>query len=439
LVAKESLVMAESGKTQTVVLVRSSSGARLPSYRRALAALQGLQLVVVHPEVRPWAAEVVKHWVLCETTDVEVVERALRAAMAQHGFTPDAVLSFDEYGVFPAAALAQRMGLRPLPLPPAALQATNVKSLFREWCARHGIRAPRAVALRARGALPGELELRFPVVAKPSAGAGKTLVRKCDNMHELQEHTKLMWDALADEADPANKHTRALGNARHILVEEYIGGQEVDMDCIVQDGQVRFCAISDNFEPRPPFFQEMGGLTPSALPPHAQHALTRLLHSFVRSHGNTLSGVLHFEAKYDFQRQDAFVIEVNCRMGSAETRDMIFAAYGIDLGEAFIRIALRRQLQPFPTAHICHAASVNIYPTACGVLRKQDVPQHDESHVAHALSFKPGDIITDYTFMIAWFVAKADTAQDAIQNVQRITMHYNQALLIDDKEKRAAL
>jgi biotin carboxylase len=424
--------------TQTVVLVRSSSSARLPSYRRALAALDGLRLVVVHPEERPWAADVVQHWVLCETTDVDLVERALRAAMARHGFRPDAIVSFDEYGVYPAAVLAERMGLRAFPLPPAALQATNVKSLFREWCARHAIRAPRSVALRAPGALPRPDELRFPVVAKPSAGAGKMLVRKCDDMQQLVAHARVMWDKFASPHD-AHKHTRVMGAPLHILVEEYIGGHEVDLDCLVEDGQVRFCAISDNFETHPPFFQETGGLTPSALPHKPQQALRSLLLDFVRSHGRALTGVLHFEAKWDSQRDAAYVIEVNCRMGSAETRDMVATAYGIDLGEGFIRLALGMPLFAIPRAPRCHAASVNIYPASQGVLRTQSIDQHDPSHVAHALSFKPGDIVTDPTFMIAWIVATAHTAHQAIEAVQRLTNNYTATLVIDKEEQENSI
>ena len=419
----------------TVVLVRSSSSARLPSYRRALAALDGLRLVVVHPEERPWAAQVVQHWVLCETTDVELVERALRAAMERHGFRPDAILSFDEYGVYPAAVLAERMGLRAFPLPPAALQATNVKSLFREWCARHAIRAPRSVALRAPGALPRPDELRFPVVAKPSAGAGKMLVRKCDDMQQLAAHVRAMWDKLASPDD--HKHTRAMGAPLHVLVEEYIGGQEVDLDCLVEDGQLRFCAISDNFETHPPFFQETGGLTPSALPHKPQEALRSLLLDFLRSHGRALTGVLHFEAKWDPHRDAAYVIEVNCRMGSAETRDMVATAYGIDLGEGFIRLALGMPLYAIPRAPLCHAASVNIYPARQGVLRAQNIDHQDPSYVAHALSFKPGDMVTDPTFMIAWIVAAGNTAQNAIKAVQRLTNNYTQALVIEVEDTSA--
>ena len=45
----------------------------------------------------------------------------------------------------------------------------------------------------------------------------------------------------------------SLGQRMHILIEEYVGGQEVDLDVIVEHGVIRFCAISDNFAPPPPW------------------------------------------------------------------------------------------------------------------------------------------------------------------------------------------
>ncbi len=92
--------------------------------------------------------------------------------------------------------------------------------------------------------------------------------------------------------------------------------------------------ISDNYpSSSQPYFLEQGGVAPSQL--EDTSSLQSLVESFVRSHGEQITGVLHIEAKVDGERR-AQLIEVNCRPGSAETYTMVKTVWGVDLALAVI-------------------------------------------------------------------------------------------------------
>jgi biotin carboxylase len=531
---------------KVVVLLRTSSVARAPVYRH-LRSL-GVVLVLIHPYHPLQEFDgVFHHWLQMETDDVDAVRMALDEFCAAHHFRPDAIVSFDEYAVFQAAVLAVEFHLTPVPLPPAAIQLNNLKNRFRGFCEAHHISSPKSVRLpltelpspaamrectqtddMADGVFTGlrpalqqtisaaldGASMKFPVVVKPSPGAGSLLAKLCADVEETAYHVWCMWRTLAKHPD--TKHFLALvrgaslssaaaaagviassdadgpladasstPSSIQILAEEYIAGQEVDIDCVVEHGLVRFCSISDNFAPSPPYFAEVGGLCPSALGFDGQRALRDLLESYVAACGDQLHGVLHFEAKYDFARATAYVIEVNCRPGSAETNTMLSTVYReVSLGESLVRCALQQPiheqlarlfhdvmvaLPQESSSHVsqsglvkatttaqtdgegdetvvpmwralggplrgffppqCWAASVNIYPTCAGVLRKVRAPTEDASLVAYSVSAQPGEVVAPPPvrfYLLSWMVARGKTAAEAKYRIEELTARFVQ-------------
>ncbi|RNF26277.1 biotin carboxylase [Trypanosoma conorhini] len=448
---------------KVVVLLRTSSVARAPVYRHLRD--KGVVLVLVHPVHPAVAFDGVFHYhLLHDTNDVDALEPVLGRFLSLHELSPDAVISFDEYGVYPAAVLAQRMGFRPVPLPPEKLRRTNVKSLLREDCAREGITSPLAGVLPRPPA--GEVDLlahvrrvlaavgvEFPLVLKPSPGAGSLLAKLCSSAEEVRDHALVMWNAFASHN--ATKHFEAVLSPTgekeevQILFEEYIGGQEVDLNCCVENGKVVFCSIDDNFEVCPPYFVEVGGLCPTALPPHEQSRLRDLLDTFVAFHGEDLHGVLHFEAKYDFERRQTYLIEVNCRLGSAETNSMLRTCYrGLQLGESLVRCALGLSVTEQLLSHYperltevdgddasfpasCYCASVNIYPRAEGALVRAEVPTSEKALVDYSVSAVPGELVAPPPknfYLLAWMVAQGATAEEAKAAIARLTESFVQEI-----------
>jgi len=420
---------------KTVVLLRTSSTARAPVYR-ALRQ-KGLRIVMVHPfaNTEQFPAECIDEWIECDTTDVDRLYEILSAEPYAGNF--DAVASFDEYGVFPAAQLNQRFGLRPLPLTPAALSTVNIKSRFRHWCVKRGVAAPRFAPLMTPEADPvaavEEAKMNYPIVVKPAPGAGSNLVTLVDDAAGLRATVERLWGAI-EAMRPTAAHFEALGERIHVLLEEFVEGPEVDVDAIVEDGAVRFAGVSDNFPTARPYFSEVGGLAPSALAAPIQDDLTKLLEDFVaamRDDGERLHGVLHFEAKYDERRGVAVVIEVNCRMGSAETHTMVTSGFGVDLAEAAMRLALRMPLQPLPRVHEpgraargtgVYAASANLYPTKAGPL-VEIVPPPAQPHLVRAMPFPmargaPVKLPPESFGCLLWLVATGPSADVAVARMK---------------------
>ena len=356
---------------EVVVILRTSGIARIPIYAHFQLALN-LQLVMVHPSRPANFTPYFKHWVEAETDDIDRLDVAIQSYLQSASLpTPSAYMSLDEYGVLPAAILAERHGTRPIPLPSAAVRRNNLKSEFRAWCAEHGVRGPACVSLLTPEddleTLLREAGITFPVVCKPNPGAGSLLCQVADSMEQLRTVVAHTWHHLGTFADAVYLEA-SLGQRMHILIEEYVGGQEVDLDVIVEHGVIRFCAISDNFAPPPPWCIEVGGCTPSRLPAHAQAKLLHLFHDFVNAHGASLHGVLHFEAKFDFARDEAFVIENNCRPGSAETTTMIETCYGVNLSVILTRRSgrCRKRTRDAPHRLTClPIAAVACYRATC--------------------------------------------------------------------------
>lgn len=418
---------------KTIVLIRTSSVARIPVYKH-LRSL-GVRIVLVHPFANPAFEGCYDEIIIHDTNDIDLLENVLNATLEEKGIIADAILSFDEYGVYPAAVLSERRNKRAIPLAPKALQETSIKSAFRVFCAQHGINSPNSFAIHSPSEdfEPNLANLEFPVVIKPSPGAGSLLAKLCTSAMDLKRHAQFMWSVL--QGHPDVKHLNALGTPVHLVVEEYIGGQEVDIDCAIDNGVIRFASISDNFEVQPPYFVESGGVCPSRLGAEQQKALLDLLQSFLTAHGTQCHGVLHFEAKYDFDRQRAYVIEVNCRMGSAETNTMVLATYGLQLGECLVRLGLGMPLDNITEdTHVIkkHCASVNIYPNAEGAVRRIQVPFGDKALVDYSVSATPGTLVAlppKSFFLLCWMVAQASTSDEAIDNIHRLTNEFVQDIV----------
>ena len=442
-----------TGRGRLLVIVRPSSVVRMPHYEWMKA--QGFTVAMVYPSsgpFAPWDAPgLFDHWINSETCDPDALDRALRDYADAHHLTSRvaAIFTFDEYGVYPAAVVAQRWGLRPLPFEPELISTMNNKHAFRDWCVTNGVRGPRSAAISERDVLAAKTEvdrvavierllaakgIQLPVIVKPAAGAGKIQISRAASLEEVLRRLCSLFAAL--RGHPDLKHLRFNDeNVVTALVEEYIGGDEVDIDCIIDHGVVRFASISDNFPS--PFEEpvEVGGLVPSALDANVQAALQQLLHDYV-DRCPSLHGVLHFEAKYDYNRGHAYVIEVNCRMGSMETYTMVSSAFGVDLGEAVVRCALGEPLGPFASDGSLGTiasrpsrdffASVNMYVDRDGVLQGCALPVGAEFWVNGGIpgGAARGTLVRPPTrggHVVGWIVARGDGPLTARRHVEDLT------------------
>jgi len=151
----------------------------------------------------------------------------------------DGVFTYDDYSVVVAAHLAEALGH--IGLSPETAKRAKNKPAMRALCRDRGLPAPRFVQLDpwADDVAPALAQARisFPVVAKPSHGAGSVLVRRADDLAELESTL------------------------------------------------------------REPYFMELGGQIPSALPQEAQAELVRVASGVLAALG-VRDCCVHFEARW---------------------------------------------------------------------------------------------------------------------------------------------
>ena len=374
--------------------------------RRVIESLRGLGLrritcLLEHPN---WASPYVDDWV--EADSVRPSLATFEKVQTQIG-RPDGVFCYDDYSVIVAAHLAHAFGL-PGVNPVAAERAKN-KGAFRQLCADRGLPTPRFIVIDAAEdcleAVLSEAQLFFPLVLKPTYGAGSVLVRRANDIKELKRALFAYREAVTRE--PAAKLWPDLS----VVIEEYLVGVEVDIDMLVQDGELRYAAVTDNFAPVEPYFMELAGQIPSALPQAAQDELISVAFNVLRALC-VQNCCVHFEARWT--NRGAVPIESNLRLGGAEAYEFNRGAYGVDLVAEAVRIALGLPIAPFATAKkaVAFLRSAAFIPPVSGVLKSIQVEpkvENDEllaeltifRHVGDAILVPPDGF--DY---IGWIVAR---------------------------------
>lgn len=401
------------------LLLVGTGGSKRRAVLERLRSL-GLRKVVCLNHERNWADPYVDDWILADAVHPGAGgEQALDRYLALHSdLRLDGIMTYDEYSVVLASHLARRSGR--IGLAPSVAETVKNKYAFRRACLDRGLPAPAVSLAPLGGSLDasGALGLRFPVVMKPVEGASSVFVRKADNAAELRAAVASYEASVRDTALAQQWRDRSL------LVEEYLEGDEVDIDMLVQGGEVKYLAITDNFPSVEPHFLENGGQIPSALPTCAQQALGSMANDVVRAL-SVSDACVHFEAK--MTATGPVPIEVNLRLGGAEVYTFNKEAWGVDLLEGAVRIALGLAVPRVGTgAPLRYLVSAPFNPPRAGVIRAIRLEPWVEASpdLAELVMFKrPGERIEvpprGYEYS-GWIVAHGGTREEAHANVARL-------------------
>lgn len=241
----------------------------------------------------------------------------------------DGVLTFWEDDVLLTSKISDRYKL--IGTPCRVANRIRNKYLLREFCAANNLPTIHHKELKSSKDLDEIVKtFNFPLVVKPAYGAASAFVVKVNNEEELRES----YNYIKKEMSP--KVESALNDGLEVFVEEYIDGDEVDMDILVQNGKIKFCGISDNGKTKEPFFIETVRMTPSNLPLKNQQELLALADEALEKLG-VLNGCVHFEAKST--HDGPMPLEINLRLGGDEIYPSIKAAWKVDLIESALKIA----------------------------------------------------------------------------------------------------
>lgn len=281
-----------------------------------------------------WADKYVDNWIFANNYNHdEAIEKVLNYYGSRK---PDGILTFWEDDVLLTSKLVDKLGL--IGIPYACAERTRNKFKFREFCKINNLPAPNHKFINSKLDLPKIIEeLNFPIVLKPAYGSLTAMVVKVEKPEELEKIYNYIVRNISTELETA------LNDGLNIFAEEYIDGDEVDIDMILQNGKLKLAIVSDNFDKsRDKFFLDVGQVTPSNLPEEQQQEIVDMAELILEKTG-IFNGCVHFEAKYS--SKGPVPLEANLRMGGDYVYSYIKSAWNVDLISLAAKVATGEYIQ----------------------------------------------------------------------------------------------
>ncbi|MFF3641382.1 ATP-grasp domain-containing protein [Streptomyces sp. NPDC002564] len=251
-------------------------------------------------------------------------EEWLALVRAVHAHDPvDAIVDFTESDADKTAYIAEQLGLRCYSGRTA--QWVTDKYLMRARLNETGVDDTPARKVVGPDALAAAADaLGYPVICKPAGGIGSRGISRLASPADVPR--AFAW---------SSEGTAGL-DVEELIAEPFHQGREFSVECISEDGQHFVAGITQKSIDEDTFV-EVGHLLPAPLP----EARTAALSDTVRRMLDALDirdGVTHTEV---ILTDDAVrIIETHLRYGGDRIPDMLAAATGIDLQQAWARQAV---------------------------------------------------------------------------------------------------
>ncbi|MFI1966483.1 ATP-grasp domain-containing protein [Streptomyces pathocidini] len=291
-----------------------------------------------------------------DTADPAATAEAVAALLAGHP-GPAGVLTWDETLLRTAAEVAERLGLPHMT--PEAVRGCRDKLTTRRLLGAAGVGSAAFVHAHTRGeALEAADRLGYPVVVKPRALAGSIGVTLASDPAELAH----AFDQAAGSTFPG------IEGLAGVIVEEYLDGPELSVDCAVFDGEVRVVNVARKRIGFAPYFEEIGHLVaPWRDEPWAGdvESVTARAHEVL----GIYTGLTHTELR--LTAAGPRIVEVNGRLGGDFIPLLGRLATGVDSVAAAADIALGRAPALEPDRERCAEVRF-VYPDQDGTVTSLD-------------------------------------------------------------------
>ena len=403
-------------KGKTLLLVNTGSTHK----RHVLKRLKQLDIhLVALNKDKNWAQPYVDEWILTDNSNHNQALLDLDKYLKEHTNTKiDGVITFWEDDVLLTSKIVDRYNLIGIPLN-IANQVRN-KFKFREFCAAQGLPFPKFKAVKNNEDLDYiNKNFKYPLVIKPAFGSQSNFVAKVTTEEELDTTYKYIRSNISTNVESA------LADGLEIFVEEYIEGDEVDIDLLLQNGKVKFAVVSDNFDKTfNEFFLDKGQSAPSSLSEDTQQSLIELCEDTLEKLG-IYNGCIHYEAKAT--KNGPFPIEVNMRMGGDYVWSYIKDAWGVDLIEYAVKIAVGEHIKfPKNMQPKKYVIGWDLHPEESGILAELNIPDELEQlpYVEEVNMYKdigePVLVPPESTDTIGWITVSGENFLDAQDNLQKV-------------------
>lgn len=333
---------------------------------------------------------------LIEVDDMESDQAhfSIKAACERENWIPDGIYSHIENMQPLLGATCEAFGI--LNNSHAAYQLARNKLETRKACGAAGLATTKTCEVwtvedvdKAAGIVG------FPMVVKPSSGAGSQGVYRADTVDELRQlvarvledcktSVQLVYNpGVADDTAPVFCETCMIPT----VWEDYPVG-EFDCDLLIWDGELMYGDVVDNWKPLPPFYMENGANFPTVVSDKARDELVEYAFKCVKALG-FIRGAFHVECMYT-DKDGAILIEVNARAGGGPSREFHLSVNGIDMMLNAFLAHMGIPINPPRNLHQIAAIGYDFCAPKTGVMVECDFMENIKDHewVAKTVYYK---------------------------------------------------
>lgn len=374
--------------------------------------------VIAVNETKNLKSKCIVDWILTDLSDHNKTLQDISLYLKTSKDNIRGVITFYEDSVLLCSRIADTFNFKGIPYTTADL--IRNKFTFRTFCLENNLPSPKIDSLKNSDDIARVKEtFEFPIVIKPTYGASSAFVLKIQQKKDLEPALDYILNHYSKKLESA------LENTPTIMAEEYIDGDEVDINILIQNGRIKFYNITDNYKTDEPFFIETGMAEPSSLPKKSQLDLIYMAEELL-DRLNIQDACIQLEAK--ITQKGPIPLEINLRMGGDEAYYFAKKAWGVDLIENAVKIALGVHVRKCtkPQYPLKYLAGQTLQAPHSGIVSKVQVNQdvYKNHYIENLEIFKNvGDpILTppqgfEY---IGWTAASGVNSVDAADNLQSI-------------------
>ncbi|MGY0231549.1 ATP-grasp domain-containing protein [Longispora urticae] len=372
-----------------LLAIEATQNARYYHSRYLQVAEFGADLFVLNGIGEPdfWPAD---RYRIAGSNHIDDLVWAAREWHAEHGF--DGVITFAESAVVAVAAVADALGLPSVGLD--AARTSRNKLLMRQAHERGGAPHARfAFATDLAQAHAAAEEFGYPVIVKPTLGAGSHFVFKSDSPDELATHfadaTEGIKNMIWYETEAQGVDLGPVG----LLVESFLDGREFLIEALAWDGETYLGSVVDRVTVEGDTFDDDVHHAPTALSAEQLAAVHRVVAAGAAAQGLRRS-VMHAEIR--FHKGEPHLLEIAIRPGGGGL-DMI-ARLTADYCPIHAVMDVARGVKPKVRAYQptgVHVAAMCLICEA-GTIASVDVPAEvaeSEHTFLLKITAKPGTVI----------------------------------------------
>jgi biotin carboxylase len=387
----------------------------------------GINLYVLNGEGTPdfWPADRYK---LVGSKHIDDMVAKAKEWHAQEQF--DGVITFSESAVIAVAAVAEALGLPSIGVD--AARCSRNKFLMRQAYESAGAPNPQfRFVPELSDALAAAEEFSYPVILKPTMGAGSHFVFKVDSPEEMVERyeqaakgiQEMFW--VVSEADGVDLGPQGL------MVESFLDGREYLIEALAWDDELYLGSVVDRITMEGGTFDDDVHSAPTSLSAEDLAKVHRVVKAAARGQGLRRS-VMHAEVR--FHQGEPYMLEIAARVGGGGLDQIARLTADYDPIKAVVDIGLGRH----PVVR--HYQPTGTHITAMCLLSEAGIVEHVEvpTEVSDSdkvfllkITARPGDTIkrppngnTILGFLGTTGTSKEDALATMTSFAERITVTF---------------